>query len=90
MKKIMLAGLVSALILSGAALADQVREQKKGSSMQGMMEQMMGGGSTEKGMGGMGDMMGMMGQMSKMMDQCSIMMESMHAEPGQAKESQKN
>lgn len=76
MKKIMLAGLVSALILSGAALADQVREQKKGSSMQGMMEQMMGGGSTEKGMGGMGDMMGMMGQMNKMMDQCTAMMAS--------------
>lgn len=66
MKKIMLAGLVSALILSGAALADQVREQEKGSSMQGMMEQMMGGETTGRGMG----------EMEGMMDQCAAMMAS--------------
>lgn len=88
MKKIILAGLVSALILSGAALADQVREQEKGSSMPGMMQQMMGGEATGGGMSGMGGMMGMMGQMSKMMDQCTAMMGSSQTEAQGAKEGQ--
>ena len=88
MKKIILAGLVSALILSGAALADQVREQEKGSSTPGMMQQMMGGGKAGEGMGGMGDMMGMMGQMTKMMDQCTAMMGSSQSEAQGTKEGQ--
>ena len=41
MKKFVLLGLVSLLIVSGVALAHQSEEQK-GSSMQGMMQQMMG------------------------------------------------
>ena len=91
MKKIILAGLVSALILSGAALADQVREQEKGSSMPGMMQQMMGGETPGEGMGGMGGMMGMMrmmGQMTKMMDQCTAMMGSSQSEAQGTKEGQ--
>lgn len=75
MKKITIVGLLF-LILSGVSLAEQSGEQKKGSSMEGMMEQMMGGGKAGEGMGGMGDMMGMMGQMNKMMDQCTAMMAS--------------
>jgi len=67
MKKAMFVGLVSALLLSGVALATQVEEEKKGSSMRGMMQEMMKG---ENGMEGMTE------QMSKMMDQCSAMMES--------------
>lgn len=70
MKKAMFVGLVSALILSGVALANQVEDEKKGSSMRGMMQEMMKGGN------GMGEMMGMMGQMTKMMDQCTAMMAS--------------
>lgn len=83
MKKVMLAGLVSVLVLSGVAVAQQSGEQKKGSSMQGMMQEMMKG--KESGESGMGGMMGMM----KMMEQCGAMMESMHTESGEAKEGQK-
>jgi len=39
-------------------------------------------------MDGMGDMSGMMGMM-KMMEQCAAMMQSAHADGGNAKESQK-
>lgn len=81
MKKMALAGLVSLLILSGAALAQQSEEQKKTSSMRDMMEQMMGGGTE--------GMMRMMGEMGKMMDQCTAMMESTHAPYGQTKEEEK-
>ncbi len=78
MKKAMLVGLVSALILSGVALATQVEDEKKGSSMRGMMQETMKGESGgERHMEGM---MGMMGQMTKMMDQCSAMMESNQTE----------
>ena len=86
MKKITFVGLLSFLILSGGALAEQAGEQKRGSSMQDMMQEMMKGGKTgEKGMEGM---MGMM----KMMDQCSAMMEQCCAttESGKAKEGQKS
>ena len=89
MKKVMLAGLLSVLALSGAAWAQQSGEQKKNSSMHGMMQQMMKGEkSSERGMGGMsgmGGMMEMMGQMSKMMDQCSTMMGSGETETQKAK-----
>jgi len=78
MKKFVFLGLVSLLIVSGLALADQSEKQKE-SSMQGMMQQMMGGENADEGMSGMQgtmNMMGMMGQMNKMMDQCSAMMGS--------------
>lgn len=78
MKNIVFIGLLSFLVLAGGALAQQSEEQKKGSSMQGMMQQMMKGErSGEKHMEGMS---GMMGQMAKMMDQCSAMMESNQTE----------
>ena len=77
MKKITFVGLLSFLMLSGLALAEQSGEEKKGSSMQGMMQQMMQGEKTgESGMEGMMGMMKMMGQMGKMMDQCAAMMAS--------------
>jgi hypothetical protein len=85
MKKAMFVGLVSALILSGVALANQVEDEKKASSVQGTMQQMMGGSKAGEGMGGMGDMMGMMGQMTKMMDQCTAMMGSGKSETQKAK-----
>ena len=78
MKKFVLFGLVSLLIVSGVALARRSEEQK-GSSMQGMMQQMMDGERAGKGMSGMEgmmNMMGTMGQMNKMMDQCTTMMSS--------------
>lgn len=78
MKKAILVGFVSALILSGAALATQVEDEKKGPSMHGMMQEMMKGESA--GETQMEGMMGMMGQMTKMMDQCSAMMETNQTE----------
>ena len=83
MKKILLTSLVFILVLLGSALADQPAEEKKGSSMQGMMQEMMKGEKT--GEGGMGGMMRMM----KMMEQCGAMMESMHTGSEEAKEGQK-
>ncbi|MBI2986765.1 MAG: hypothetical protein HYY45_08360 [Deltaproteobacteria bacterium] len=79
MRKFTLAILVALLIFSGVALARQSGEEKSGSSMPGMMQQMMGGEKAGGGMGGMQGMMGMMnmmGQMTKMMDQCTAMMSS--------------
>ena len=89
MKKLALFGLVSLLIVSGVALAHQSGEQK-GSFMQGMMQQMMGGETAGKDMSGMEDMMnmmGMMGRMNKMMDQCTAMMGSGRSpeDPGKEK-----
>lgn len=79
MKKLILAGLTSLVVLSGVALAEQTGEQKRSSSMQGMMQQMMGGETAGRGMGGgmegMMGMMRMMGQMGQMMDQCVAMMD---------------
>ncbi len=73
--KNIVAGLVAALIVSGATWAGQSEEQKKGSPMQGMMQEMMKGEQSGKGsMEGMGDMDGMM-QMMRMMNQCAAMME---------------
>ena len=93
MKKITLAVLVSALVLSGAALAQQSGEQKRGSRTGGTMQEMMQGErGGESGMGGMEGMMGMMkmmGRMDKMMDQCASMMESMQSGSEQTKESPK-
>ena len=91
MKKFALAALVSLLILSGVALAYQSGEEKRGASMPGMMQQMMGGETPGEGMGGMGGMMGMMrmmGQMTKMMDQCTAMMGSSQSEAQGTKEGQ--
>ena len=42
MKKVIFIGLLAFAILAGAALAEQAGEQKKGSSMRGMMQGMMG------------------------------------------------
>jgi hypothetical protein len=88
MKKItfVITGII--LLLSGVTLAQQTGEEKKDSSMRGMMQEMMkqkqGSGESMQGMGGMDRMMRMM----KMMEQCSAMMESSHSSEG-AKESQK-
>ena len=91
MKKFTLAALVSLLILSGVALAYQSGEEKRGSSMPGMMQQMMGGETAGEGMAGIGGMMGMMrlmGQMTKMADQCAAMMGSSQSEAQGTKEGQ--
>ena len=77
MRKTMMVGIFSILLVSGIAMAQQSGEQNKGSSMRDMMQQMMGG---ESGMEGMMGMMRMMGQMSTMMDQCIATHESMHGE----------
>ena len=69
MKKFALALLVSALVVSGVALAQQSDKQEEGSRMQGMMEEMMKSGKGNDHMDGMMRMM-------KMMDQCGAMMES--------------
>jgi hypothetical protein len=90
MKHLILAGLVSLVILSGFALAHQSEDEKKGSSMKDMRQEMMKGKEPgEGGMHGMGDMGGMMGMM-KMMEQCSDMMKAAHHHHDEkAKESQK-
>jgi hypothetical protein len=86
MKQVVLGGLVSLLVLSSFALAHQSDDEKKGSSMQHMMRQMMKQKqSGEGGMEGMGGMMGMM----KMMEQCSDMMKSSHHQDEKAKDNQK-
>jgi hypothetical protein len=87
MKHLILAGLVSLVILSGFALAHQSGDEKKGSSMKDMMQEMMKGKEPgEGGMHGMGDMGGMMG---KMMEQCSDMMKSVQHQAEKAKANQK-
>lgn len=68
MKKFALALLVSSLVVSGIALAQQSGKQEESSHMQGMMGDMMKGGKEGERMDGMMRMM-------KMMDQCSAMME---------------
>jgi hypothetical protein len=89
MKKIALTVLAVFLTLSGVTLAQQSGEEKKGSSMQDMMQHMMKQKQSGEGaMGGMGDMSGMMGMM-KMMAQCNDMMKSAHQQAGKATESQK-
>jgi hypothetical protein len=86
MKKIALAVLAVFLVLSGVTLAQQSGEEKKGSSMKDMMQEMIKQGSegSMQGIGGMGEMMGMM----KMMEQCSDMMKSAHHQGEKAEESQ--
>jgi hypothetical protein len=81
MKKTVLTGVVSLLLLSGVAFAVQPEEQKSGSPLHGMMDQMKKG---EKGMDGDGMM-----RMMKMMDQCSAMMESAQAGSGEPQQNQK-
>ena len=81
MKKIALVISVVFLLLSGVTLAQQTGEEKKDSSMQGMMKGDQSGGDS---MGGMDGMMGMM----KMMEQCSAMMKSMQHQGEKPKESQ--
>jgi len=85
MKKVALFALAVSLMVSGVTLAQQSGDEKKGSSMQDMMQQMMKQKQSGKGsMEGMGGMMGMM----KMMEQCAAMMESAHGSEG-AKENKK-
>jgi hypothetical protein len=89
MKKAALTVLAVFLMASGVTLAQQSGDEKKGSSMQDMMQQMMKQKqSGEGGMGGMGDMSGMMGMM-KMMEQCSDMMKSAHHQGEKDNESQR-
>jgi hypothetical protein len=74
------------LTLSGVTLAQQAGEEKKDSSMRGMMQEMMKGGQSGEGeMKGMDGMMRMM----KMMEQCSAMMESSQHEGKEPKAGQK-
>jgi hypothetical protein len=89
MKYFVLSGLVSLIVLSGFALAQQSGDEKKDSSMKGMMQEMMKQKQTgEGGMGGMSDTGGMMGMM-KMMEQCGDMMKSAQHQGEKGKESQK-
>ena len=81
MKKIALVISVVFLLLSGVTLAQQTGEEKKDSSMQGMMQ---GGQSGEGEMKGMDGMMRMM----KMMEQCNDMMKSTQHNGEKAKETQ--
>jgi len=85
MKKIAFVISVVFLLLSGVTLAQQTGEEKKDSSMQGMMKGDQTGGDSMHGMGGMDGMMGMM----KMMEQCSAMMESTHHSSKETQESPK-
>jgi len=82
MKKVKIAVISTLLVLSGTALAGQPAEQKKGSSMRVMMQEMMS--ESKSGEGDMGEMMGMM----KMMNQCSAMMEEHQRTTEKAKEGQ--
>ena len=85
MKKIALTLLAVFLTLSGVTLAQQSGEEKKGSSIQDMMQQMMKQKQSGEGsMEGMGGMMGMM----KMMEQCNDMMKSAQHQGEKAKETQ--
>jgi hypothetical protein len=89
MKKVAFVMVAVLLMLSGVTLAQQSGDEKKGSSMQDMMQQMMKQKQSGEGnMEGMGGMMGMMGMM-KMMEQCSAMMESHDQSNGDAKETRK-
>ena len=63
MKKLVSIAVLSFLVVSGAALAQQSGDQEKGSSMHGMMGQMMQGEKSSEG--GMGDMKGMMKMMRR-------------------------
>ena len=86
MKQVILGGIISLLVLSGLVFAQQSGDEKKGSSMQDMMQQMMKQKQSGEGsMEGMGGMMGMM----KMMEQCSDMMKLANHQGEKAKENQK-
>jgi len=85
MKRVALFALTVFLMVSGITLAQQSGDEKKGSSMQDMMQQMMKQKQSGEGsMEGMGGMMGMM----RMMEQCSDMMKSGHHQGEKPKESQ--
>lgn len=86
MKMIGLFALIVFLMLSAITLAQQSGDEKKGSSMQDMMQQMMKQKQSGEGsMEGMGGMMGMM----KMMEQCSDMMKSAQHQAEKPKDTQK-
>jgi hypothetical protein len=82
MKMIALFALTVFLMVAGVTLAQQSGNEKKGSSMQDTMQQMMKRKQSGEGMGGM---MGMM----KMMEQCSDMMKSDQHQNEKRKETQK-
>lgn len=84
MKMIALFALTVFLMVSGVTMAQQSGDEKKGSSMQDMMQQMMK--QKQSGEGSMEGMDGMMGMM-RMMEQCSDTMKSAQGE--NAKEIQK-
>ena len=85
MKKVAFVIVAIVVMLSGVTLAQQSGEEKKDSSMQGMMQEMMKQKqSGEVDMEGMGGIMGMM----KMLDQCAAMMESAHDKAKDSGESQ--
>ena len=85
MKKMALPVLAVFLTLSGVTLAQQSGEEKKGSSMQDMMQQMMKQKqSVEGGTEGMSGMMGMM----NMMEQCNNMMKSAQHNDEKTKDTQ--
>jgi len=86
MKMTVLSVLVAFLTLAGVTLAQQSGDEKKDSSMHGMMQQMMK--QKQSGEGGMEGRSGMMGMM-KMMEQCSNMMKSMQHQGDKSKENQK-
>lgn len=85
MKMTALLVLTAFLTVAGVTLAQQSGDEKKGSSMQDRMQQMMKQKQSGEGsMEGMGGMMGMM----KMMEQCNDMMKSMQHQAEKPKENQ--
>ena len=82
MKWVALFALTVFLMVSGVTLAQQSGEEKKGSSMQDRMQQMM-----KQKQGGEGSAEGMMGMMN-MMQQCNDMMKSMQHQGEKPKENQ--
>ena len=86
MKKLVLFASAVFLIFSGVTLAQQSGDEKKGSSMQDMMQQMMKQKqSGEVDMEGMGGIVGMM----KMMQECNDMMKSTQHQGEKAQQNQK-
>ena len=86
MKMTALLALMAFLTVAGVTLAQQSADEKKGSSTQDRMQQMMK--QKQSGEGNMEGMDGMMGMM-KMMEQCSDMMKSARHPNKDEKESSK-
>jgi hypothetical protein len=85
MRMIGLFALTGFLMVAGVTLAQRSGDEKKGSSLQDMMQQMMKQKqSVEGGTEGMSGMMGMM----NMMEQCNDMMKSAQHNGEKTKETQ--